>query len=330
MKPLCLQLVWFIIAGLACARPASIILDTDMAGDCDDAGALAVLHALADLGEAGILAIVTNRRDRSNASAAACSAINHYYGRPDIPIGTDKDGAKTGRGRPSPYAPALRDEFPHSALPDDEMPDALTIYRKTLAAQPDNSVVICSIGLLSNLEDLIRSQPDEFSSLNGLELIRKKVKSTVIMGGGFPRTRLPETNLRLDPAAVVTVVNEWPGPILWSGFEIGAALFCGEPLKQLSSDNPVRRSFELRPYRDGFAIDKGKPAHDQAAVLLAVRGAQPEYWELISDGRVVADSDGHTVWKNDRNRAHSYVKIKQSPDPIATLIDDLMIAPPKR
>ena len=32
-----------------------------MAGDCDDAGALAVLHAFADRGEADILAVITNR-----------------------------------------------------------------------------------------------------------------------------------------------------------------------------------------------------------------------------------------------------------------------------
>ena len=49
-----------------------IIFDTDMAGDCDDAGALAVLNALADRGEAEILALVTNRKCPSNSSAGAC------------------------------------------------------------------------------------------------------------------------------------------------------------------------------------------------------------------------------------------------------------------
>ena len=115
------------------AEPVSVIFDTDMASDCDDAGALAVLHALADLGEAEILAVVTNRKCPGNASAAATDAINTWYGRPDIPIGTDKDGAKTRGGKPSSYTVALRDEFPHDALPDDEMPDALTVYREVLA-----------------------------------------------------------------------------------------------------------------------------------------------------------------------------------------------------
>ena len=34
-----------------------IIFDTDIGGDCDDAGALAMLHRLCDKGEAQLLAI---------------------------------------------------------------------------------------------------------------------------------------------------------------------------------------------------------------------------------------------------------------------------------
>ena len=135
------------VAATAHAEPVKVIFDTDMANDCDDAGALAVLHALADLGEAEILAVITNRKDPSNASAAAVDAINTWYGRGEIPIGTDKDGA-TGaakRGRPSEYCAALRDGFPQDAKPDDAMPDALDVYRETLSRQEDGSVVICSV-----------------------------------------------------------------------------------------------------------------------------------------------------------------------------------------
>ena len=38
--------------------PIRVILDTDMDSDCDDMGALAMLHALADSGEAQILAVM--------------------------------------------------------------------------------------------------------------------------------------------------------------------------------------------------------------------------------------------------------------------------------
>jgi hypothetical protein len=313
---------------VARAEPVKIIFDTDMANDCDDAGALAVLNALADLGEAEILAVVTNRKDLSNASAAACSAINTWYGRGDVPIGTDKDGAKIKSKSPSSYAQALRDEFPNTAKPDDEMPDALRVYRQTLAAQPDGSVVICSVGALSNLEDLLRSSPDDYSSLTGVDLIQAKVKHTVIMGGGFPRTAVPETNIKLDPASAVTVANEWPGLLYWQGYEVGAAIINGAELKKSPKENPVRRSYELRPFPPGFSIDCGKPAHDLTAVLFAVRGAQPELWQVVDKGRVIVDSDGHTEWLRDWAKKHRYLKIA-SKDGLTRVVGELLVAPPK-
>ncbi len=318
------------LAPVQAADPVPVIFDTDMANDCDDAGALAVLNALADNGEATILAVVTNRKDSGNASAAATDAINTWYGRPDVPIGTDKDGAKVPPGRPSAYTAALRDEFPNDAKPDDAMPDALAVYRQTLAAQPDGSVVICSVGALSNLEDLLRSGPDEFSPLSGKELIQTKVKQTVIMGGGFPRTARGETNLKLDAPAAVAVTNEWPGDILWQGYEVGYALITGPSLQATPKENPVRRAFELRDYHGTPSLEIGKPSHDQAAVLAAVRGPQPELWSVEKDGRVVIDSDGQSEWREDWKKRHSYLKIKGHPSQLAQVISGLMSQAPKK
>ena len=331
MRCLCWLLgLGLLLANSSWGEPVRIVFDTDMANDCDDAGALAVLHALADLGEAEILAVVTNRKDPSNASAAAVAAINAWYGRPMIPIGTDKDGAKSGGKTPSSYAPALRDEFPHNARPDDQMPDAVTVYRRVLAQAPDHSVVICSVGALSNLEDLVNSTGDQHSALTGRELIALKVRQTVIMGGGFPRTAAPETNIKLDPAAAVTVVNQWPGMILWQGFEVGAAINVGAELRGVPRDNPVRRAYELRPFRGGSALDHGKPAHDLASVLVAVRGPQPDLWAVVSKGRVTADSEGHTEWKRDWAKRHSYLRIKPHQRVLEKIIGGLLAAPPKR
>ena len=65
-----------------------IIFDTDMITDFDDVGALACLHALADAGECEILATISSTR--GNASVGAIEVINHYYGRPDLPVGSPK------------------------------------------------------------------------------------------------------------------------------------------------------------------------------------------------------------------------------------------------
>ncbi|MDF1812914.1 MAG: nucleoside hydrolase [Verrucomicrobiales bacterium] len=306
----------------ALGNPVPVIFDTDMANDCDDAGALAVLNALADKGEAKILAVVTNRKCPGDASAAAADAINTWYGRPDIPIGTDKDGAKVG-GKPSSYTSSLRDEFPHDAKPDHQMPDALDVYRNALSAEADGSVVICSVGALSNLEDLLRTEEDR-------QLIKTKVKTLYVMGGGFPRTNRPETNIKLDPAAAVSVTNLWPTPIVWQGYEVGAAMSNGAELQESPKENPVRRAYELRPFYEFSAIDYGKPNHDLATVLLAVRGIQPEYWQEYKGGRVVIDSEGATYWETSWARKHRYVKIKGHPQKLEKLLGDLLAAPPKK
>ena len=66
----------------------SVIFDTDLDSDVDDVGALAVLHALVNNGEAKILAVIVTSYDMYSPLCA--DAINTYLRRPDIPIGVNK------------------------------------------------------------------------------------------------------------------------------------------------------------------------------------------------------------------------------------------------
>jgi hypothetical protein len=59
----------------------TILLDTDIDSDCDDTGALAILHALATEGSILIAGVVCSIP--VNACARAAMAINSWYGRPD-------------------------------------------------------------------------------------------------------------------------------------------------------------------------------------------------------------------------------------------------------
>ena len=72
-------------------RPRSTRSDihTDMGSDCDDAGALAVLHALADAGEARILGVIFSS-GKNRYGVGTCDAINTWYGRGDLPLGQYK------------------------------------------------------------------------------------------------------------------------------------------------------------------------------------------------------------------------------------------------
>ena len=163
------------------AEPVKVIFDTDMITDFDDVGALACLHALADAGECEILATISSTR--GNASVGAVEVINHYYGRPDIPVGAPKGmgvmgahpGAKT---KVDPSAPLgeksgndgghykyrkLLADYPgwYRYADSDDAPDANETYRRVLAAQPDGSVVICSVGFITNMRRLLETKPDD-------------------------------------------------------------------------------------------------------------------------------------------------------------------------
>ncbi|PAM93006.1 nucleoside hydrolase, partial [Flavobacterium sp. IR1] len=58
-------------------KPVPVIFDSDMGFDYDDVGALAVLHALSDNGEAKILATISSTK--YEGVAAVMDVLNTYY-----------------------------------------------------------------------------------------------------------------------------------------------------------------------------------------------------------------------------------------------------------
>lgn len=126
------------------------------------------------------------------------------------------------------------------------------------------------------------------------------------------------------------MLDQWPGEIVWHGFEVGNVLITGECLKQTPPINPVRRGYELRRHAGRASIDGGQPSYDQAAALFAVRGAEPQYWQTVTGGRAIVDDEGMTRWQPDAAASQAYVKIAGDPAVLAAELEALMIAPPKK
>ncbi|HTU25526.1 MAG TPA: nucleoside hydrolase [Pirellulales bacterium] len=300
--------------------PVQVILDTDLSSDVDDVGAVAVLHALADAGQAEILGIGVCVNDAF--SAPCLSALNAFYGRPDIPIGVLPG---TGKDSPSKYARGVAEAFPHRLASAADAPEAVPLYRKLLAAAADRSVVLVSIGPLTNLAVLLDSQPDQTSDLPGRQLVEKKVAAWVCMGGTFPAGR--EFNFFVDTPATRRTIEIWPTPAVFSGFEIGDKIGTGAGLRDLPRANPVRKAYEL------FNGLNNRQSWDQTAVLYAVRGLRgqlDEAWDRSPPGNVVVSADGSDQWQADPNRGMRYLTAKMPPADVARLIEQLMAAPPKR
>jgi len=279
-----------------------VIFDTDIGPDWDDVGATATLHTLANLGEAEILAMMVSSGGHSATWGPPClDAFNTYYGRPDIPIGVATGGPSFG----SIYNQQIAEEFEQD-LGTGNAWNAVDLYRKILSKQVDSSVVIITTGFMTNLAALLKSEPDDYSELNGLELVNQKVKRWVCMGGGFPSTS-GEFNFNRDVAATKYAVENWPTPILFSGAEIGSPIQTGAKLALTPESNPIRRAYELA----GGYVGATRSSWDQTAVLAAIRDPLL-YWDLVTTGYCAVGVDGSNTWHDYPDKDHAYLVKKLS------------------
>ncbi|MGQ8335792.1 nucleoside hydrolase [Sunxiuqinia sp. A32] len=304
-------------------EPVQVIFDSDMGPDYDDVGAIAVLHALAAKGECEILACCAS--DAHPSIAPTISVFNTYFGKNSIPIGVAVDSAPDFT-KGNHWNDSVISKFLPESMIDEPYPSAVAVYRKVLSAQPDNSVVIVTVGFLSNLAALLKSNPDEFSSLKGVDLVKKKVKRLVSMAGGFPEGR--EFNVRKDPEASYYLFKNWPTPILFSGFEIGKPIFTGHKIANGDTcKNPVAWAYQYNSKTYGNKISEKRNSWDQTAVLCAVRDPE-KYFYVNGPGKFVIHEDGRNEWNPNENASHYFLVHKYPYQHIADVLDDLMIFEP--
>lgn len=319
-----LLLSLFLIAGCSAekskdtAKAVRIIFDTDLGPDYDDVGALAILHAMADSGKADILATMASNKD--NLVVPCIEIINTYFGRPEIPIGAPKSpGVDLTAWQHWPDS--LVEKYNHKIMSTDDAPDAVILYRKILASQPDSSVTIVTVGFMTNLSNLLKSQPDSISPLNGQELVSLKVKSYVAMAGWFPKGK--EFNVERDSVASEYVFNDWPGKIIFTGFEIGSKLFTGVRLASSKIENsPVKDVFRIcLPLSEEDR--NGRMSWDETAVIIAVYG--PDKFFNLKPGNIIVAPDGSNNWQDDRNGRHAYVDWKMDRKDLEKFLEDRMM-----
>lgn len=284
-------------------EPMKIIFETDMGNDVDDALAMDMLMRYVGEGKIDLLGISTNKRNEG--SVEYLDALTTWYGVPDIPLGRVVDGKpcddavnyalevvkmQDGKGKPLFARSHDADGF---AVPSVEM------YRKLLAAQPDSSVTVVSVGFSTNLAQLLDSKADAASPLTGKELVAKKVKNLVAMAGCFTAneeadslTRMPEYNVVRDIEAARKVFSEWPTPVVTSPWELGNYICF--PASKIENDftravpNPVTEAYKVY-----LPMPYDRPTWDLTSVLYAVEGADG-YFTLSEPGDIEVDRRGGT------------------------------------
>jgi hypothetical protein len=263
------------------------------------------------------------------------SAINTYYGRGELPIGRAAPG---GVDRPSKYAQAVADHCPHPLKDAGDAEDAVALYRRVLAAQPDHSVVIATVGYHTNLAALMKS-PAADGQPAGIDLVRAKVRLWACMGGNFigrpakDDLKLGNVNFQKDAPATFYAIAHWPNRVVFVGREVASVpsgVEIGAHFSRLPADHPVRVAYEA--YFGGHC--KNRHIADPATILFAVRGPG-DLWDLHDQGYMALQPDMKFEWKDNARRDQAYL-LKRSVDgkpndrAVEKEVEDLILTPPAR
>ena len=286
-------------AGEKAAKPEKlrVIFETDIGNDIDDALALDMLYKYMDQDKIDLLAVMLNKC--APAPAEFMDIMGTWYGYPDIPVGIVRDGADDPWGQYAQKVVDLNDEdgshmFERSHTGYDKLLDAHILYRKILAQQPDNSVVISTVGFSTNLARLLDTPADEYSPLTGKELVARKVKLLVPMAGHMADTTYCEYNVIKDIPAAQKVFAEWPTKMVVSPFEVGLAIeYPGASMREdfgWANPHPL-----VEAYRAWAGhLDYDRPTWDLTSVLYAVEG---DSWFTMSEpGNIVIKDNGASIF----------------------------------
>jgi len=336
-------------------EPVRVIFDTDMDVDLDDALALAMLHTLADRGEVALLAVTVSTDD--DWSVAYVDLVNTYFGRPRTPIGRVRGGvtrAAVRRYLPSDDPTWVRGyarEVSERMIPNGRrrfarhldparVPDAVTLLRRTLSAQPDHSVTMIQVGFSTNLARLLDSQADGVSPLSGVELVRRKVRLLSAMAGDFrnPEGGRDAFNVYLDVPSAHQLFEHWPTPVVLSGGEIGANVhYRGARIATDFLYDPHHPILEAYVYMDNFwrrAGAVGNPYHDHASFDLTsvLVGVRPDraYFDLSPVGLMHVLPDATLRFSPDPNGHHRYLILRPDQRARAQEAMEALVSQPPR
>jgi len=276
-------------------RGQAVIFETDMGNDIDDALALDLLFKNMDRGAINLLGISVHKNNPH--AAEFIDIMRRWYGYARVPIGvntrcvTDTECVD--------YATAVcrmtdaggRPLFARSGKPKYE--EAVDMYRRLLAAQPDNSVAIVSVGFSTTIADLLRSGADRHSELQGRELVARKVKYFSVMAGEFQMKDYAEYNVWNDIPSARYFFDESPVPIIITPFTIGMQI--RYPGRSIGEDFEWGRPHPMvEAYKAYAEMPYDRPAWDVIAAYYAC-DHDPDAFTLSDPCEVRIDDKGVMV-----------------------------------
>ena len=253
-----------------------VILDTDIGSSTDDLFTLEMLYRYEEQERCRLLGVVV---DREGEDCAACADVmNTYFGHGDVPIGLVRNGIENPavwidyRALPTHADSNGSPMFQRSVADYSRLPDGWQLYRRLLAAQPDHSVSIVSTGFVTCLAQLLQSEADSYSQLDGVELVRRKVKCIYVMGGVFGEAEEPDFNFAQGIGFAKTFLQLWPQEVdvVFSPMEVGQDVEYTP--EQVISDIDWTDAHPIKQVYMTYNCNTGQRMWDPMAAIHAVEG----------------------------------------------------------
>ena len=325
-----MRALWPLLHLAIATSTPQLIIDTDIGAFVDDVGAICSANALQDLGEAEIIAVVHDTGFIKGVGGI--SALLGYYRRATVPLGAYKGifgrAPTHGNFSQDTFLSDLIDHFSPPISNATQVPTALEIYRRALAQAPDGAVRIASIGMTTNLRDLLMSGPDEHSPLHGKELIARKVNTVAWMdgmynfgcaehdikpGGGYLGS---DAGCRGSAAAAVAEIAPHIQQLFVSP-DVCRPILSGDALTRCSTAaNPCRQA-----YVEAVGEGRGFSSCDSMTVLAAVRGVEAAHLLKIEPAaKLTIAEGGEETWMQTGGAPSNQSRLALRGDPNASAI----------
>jgi len=310
-----------------------LIVDTDMGFDVDDAVAVCLANALHDAGKVNLLAVVHDTG--CELGIGAVSAINHFYGHDNVTLGAWKGryggdcnkhyGATDGQNQ---YLSRVIAKMPGPVTSYNQAMLGTDAYRKALATAPNASVNIASIGMPTNLADLLATKADAYSPLSGYDLVAAKVNKIVFMDGmynfgcaagnigpSYDCYGNAQTALKMPPGVSLVFSTKGENPDIYTGSGVMASHPDSSPCKE------ALKNWCCNP--NGKWGSTGRLSWDPITVMIAAMDVGSVYEKEVDVGtQVTADPSGEEHFfgngtrnaRTDFNDGNAPAKIRQAID----------------
>jgi len=281
------------------AGTVNLIFDTDLGNDVDDAIAMVMMYRYADSGCANILAEGISKE--GTAPSQCMDIFNAWYGYPNVPFGVVRNGADCETDALN-YARAVANctnedgspRYKGTGLDYAALPDAQELYKEILQKQPDGSVTMVTVGFSTNIARLLALDRD---------LVAKKVKLLVMMACNFTGEQTSEYNVWKDIESARTIVDSWPGEIVFSPGELGNQVtYPAEEIESYVKDTPLSDA-----YKSYLPMPYNRPCWDPTALVYAVEGGK--YFNITEPGTVHISETGISTFEPNPAGLHRILSV---------------------